>query len=208
MSEPRAEPGESGSLATPPALLRWVLAVRAVVVIGLGITFLATGTMRPVLGNLVAIYWLIGGVLTLRWVRARGRTGADWHSALAGVVGVILSVLVLSRSLYQGRLSVNAGLAIFGACAIITGALRLSGGFHDGLDPARQPRIRMIALGVIEVIVGVVFVAADHTTRQVAVVAGLWALVGGPIMFADALTLHRTASRRSANRRSRSDSPR
>jgi hypothetical protein len=57
-------------------VVRWVLMARAVVVISLGLAFLLTGVNRPVLGNLLATYWLAGALLTLGWVRANRYRGS------------------------------------------------------------------------------------------------------------------------------------
>ena len=90
----------------------WVLLVRAVLVLGLGVAFLLSGTIRPVLGNLIAFYWLIGALVTLHWVRTnRGIRGLRLATA-AGFLGVISAVVVLARSLIADVISTDAVLSI------------------------------------------------------------------------------------------------
>jgi uncharacterized membrane protein HdeD (DUF308 family) len=173
-------------------LLWWVLLVRAVLVIALGIAFLASGTARPVLGNMVAVYWLLGAVVTLRWARAnRGERGFRL-ATVAGVLGVLVACLVLARGLLRGMISLSFALTVLGASFIVTGTLRILGGFRD--DPAvggPPPPLRRIALGATEIVAGLVFIRSDHLTRGIANSAGAWALVGGTLMLIDAMATRR-----------------
>jgi hypothetical protein len=50
-----------------------------------------------------------------------------------------------------------------------------------------------VALGVLELALGVALVLARAATRPVVIAAGLWAVVGGTIMLMDALALRRMA---------------
>jgi len=165
--------------------------LRSVLVIGLAIAFLASGTNRPVLANLMATYWLIGALLTLAWARRnRGARGSRVALA-AGVAGVVAAAILLARFLIEDVIPLDTALAILGVAAVLTGALRLAGAFHSEEVPQlRRPAYRII-LGVSEIGIGVVSIAFVEVTQAVATVAGIWALVAGTIMLLDALAIRR-----------------
>ena len=172
-------------------LIGWILILRAVVVLSLGLAFLFSGDDRPILGNLLAGYWLAGAVLTLAWVRSnRGRSGSRL-ALIAGVVAIVAAVIGFSRSLIEGVISTNAALALFGATAVVIGLLRLLGAYRD--DARERPRLsRRIALGVGEVVIGVVWITTDKVTPTVTTSVAIWALLGGTVMLIDAITMHTT----------------
>ena len=170
-----------------PRFLWWILVVRAVVVLALGVSFLVSGRAHSILGNLLASYWLIGALLTLRWVRANRGTRGNSLSLVAGTLGVAAAVLVLGRSLIRGVVSLNTALTVLGVTAIVTGVLRLVGAFHEDQIGDRPRMLQRFALGAIEVVLGVGFIAVDGLTRPVAVAGGVWALIGGTIMLFDAV---------------------
>jgi len=172
-----------------------VLFARAVLVLGLGVAFLWSGSTRPVLGNLIAVYWLIGALVTLGWVRAHRGIHGQRLATAAGVLGVTSAVVLLARSLIAEVISTEAVLALFGATALMTGSLRLLGALHD--DPAAHlsRTAYRLTLGLTELGLGIVLIASDELTRPVATAAGLWGLVGGTVMLLDALDLRRKLAR-------------
>ena len=104
-------------------LLRGILIVRAVIVLALGVSFLASGDDRPILGNLLATFWLAGAVLTLAWVRSNWRRSGSRLALTAGILGVVAAVIGLSR------VGVGAARVQRGAC-------------RDASPPGRLPRRR------------------------------------------------------------------
>ena len=173
----------------------WVLLVRAVLVLGLGVAFLLSGTIRPVLGNLIAVYWLIGALVTLHWVRTNRGIGGLRLATAAGFLGVISAVVVLARSLIADVISTDAVLALFGATAVLTGALRLMGAFHDAQAAYQRRKVYRLTLGLTELGLGIVLIASDELSQPVATAAGLWGLVGGTVMLLDGLDLRRKLAR-------------
>jgi uncharacterized membrane protein HdeD (DUF308 family) len=164
---------------------------RAAVALLLGLSVLLADKTRPALGNFIGIYWLIGSLLTLRWVAThRGERGSAlvWAAAATGVVA---GLLVLARFMLEHVLSANLVLSLLGLTAILTGLLRLSGTFRDHVVDGRPRLPHRVALGVLELALGVLLLLAGAATRPVAIAAGLWALVGGTIMLVDALALRR-----------------
>ena len=171
-------------------MLRAVLVARAVVVLALGLGFLVADVRRPVLGNLLAMFWLAGALLTLRWARQHRGQPQSAKATVAGVVGVIAAVVALARLLIDGLLSVDATLAVLGATSIAIGTLRLLGWFRDE-DLARHVSARRLILGLGEVGIGVTWILVDDVSRTMRIALGLWALVCGAVMLVDALDLRR-----------------
>ncbi len=176
-------------------IIGWVLLVRAVLVLGLGVAFLSSGTTRPVLGNLIAVYWLIGALATLGWARANRAARGFRLATVAGVLGVISAVVLLARSLIADVVSTDVVLALFGATAVFTGTLRLIGAFHDDQAAYQRRTAYRITLGLTELGLGIVLIATDELARPVATAAGLWGLVGGTVMLLDAVDLRRKYAR-------------
>jgi uncharacterized membrane protein HdeD (DUF308 family) len=170
----------------------WIVLVRAVVALVLGVAVLLSEKTRPALGNFIAVYWLLGSILTLRWfLEHRPRPGSRL-ALTAALVGIVAGVLVLLRFLLRDAVSADAVLALLGVAAVLTGVLRLSGAFHDDQVAADRPRLpHRVALGVLELAMGAVLLLAHDLTRPVAIVAGLWGLAGGTILLLDALALRR-----------------
>jgi uncharacterized membrane protein HdeD (DUF308 family) len=170
----------------------WIVLVRAVVALVLGVAVLLSEKTRPALGNFIAVYWLLGSILTLRWfLEHRPRPGSRL-ALTAALVGIVAGALVLLRFLLRDAVSAEVVLALLGVVAVLTGVLRLSGAFHDDQVAADRPRLpHRVALGVLELAMGAVLLLAHDLTRLVAIVAGLWGLAGGTILLLDALALRR-----------------
>jgi uncharacterized membrane protein HdeD (DUF308 family) len=109
----------------------------------------------------------------------------------AAILGIVAGLLVLLRFLLEDVLSTNLVLTLLGLTAILTGLLRLSGSFRDHIIDGRPRLPHRVALGVLELALGMLLLLARGATRPVAIAARLWALVGGTIMLVDALALRR-----------------
>jgi uncharacterized membrane protein HdeD (DUF308 family) len=177
--------------AAPPARLWLIMLARSVVALLLGLAVLASPKSRPALANFIGVYWLIGSLLTLRWVWRHRSVRGNRLASVAAVAGVVAGVLVLLRFLLEDLLSIGVVLTLLGVTAILTGLLRLSGTFRDHVVDGRPRLQQRVALGVVELALGVLLVLARGPTRPVAFAAALWAVVGGTIMLVDALALRR-----------------
>ena len=170
-----------------------ILLVRAVVLLLLGASLLTTGHGRPILGNLLATYWLIGSIITLIWARAHRGTSGSRLATVTGAIGAVASVLALARLALLEIASTDTVLAILGVSAVLMGCLRLVGALHD--DPRLVPRSwRRTALGVSEIALGVLWIASDSVTQTVTDAAGLWGLLAGTILLLDGIHLLRAAT--------------
>ena len=176
-----------GRSALRRRLVRWILLVRAIVVLALGLALLISGDNRRILGNFLATFWLASAVLTLTWVRRNRGSSGSRLALTAGVVAAGAAVIGLTRFLIEGAISPDGALALIGATAVLIGALRLLGAFRD--DATQRPRrSRRIALGVGEVAIGTVWITTDELTRTVTTAVAVWALLAGTIMLIDAIT--------------------
>ena len=177
--------------------LWWIFLARAGVAIALGLSVLLAGQTRPALVNFIAVYWLIGALLTVRWVLANRWQPGSRLALGAAVVGASAGIAVLARGLGRGLIDEDVLVDLLGVSAILTGAIRLFGGFHDDQVGQGRPRLsHRIPLGVLEVVLGVGIIVAGPESAWFLPLIGIWALAGGTLLFLDALALHRQLSSR------------
>ena len=176
--------------ASRQAIMHWALILRAVVVLALGVALFISGAQHPIIGNLLATFWLAGALLTLRWSRDHRGVARSRLAMLAGVAGIAAATVLLARFLIESVMSLDATLAILGTAAVVVGTLRVVGAFRD--EPADRPRPAMrLVLGASEIGIGVVWIVVDDLSRTFTMFAGLCALVVGTSMLVGALDLRR-----------------
>src|SRR4249919_2867192 len=142
-----------------PGRLWWIPAIRGVVAMLLGGAVLFSNTDRAMLANFIGIYWLVSGVLTLRWASSvRWRRGSHL-ATIAGSVGILASLLILLRHPLQHVISFSTLLALLGIAAALTGALRLTGAFEIERT-GRRWTLGGFALGAVEVALGIILFTA------------------------------------------------
>ena len=82
----------------------WIPLVRGIFAISLGLALLVQpDRARPMLTNFFGMYWLLAGLVSIRW-GARGER-ARGLPLVAGVVGVLTGLVAIGRSLIGGVLS-------------------------------------------------------------------------------------------------------
>lgn len=91
----------------PPARLWWILLARAAVAFLLGVLVLLSQKTRPALGNFIGVYWLVGSLLTLRWVAGHRRQPGNRLVWAAAILGVVAGLLVLLRFALEDVLSAD-----------------------------------------------------------------------------------------------------
>jgi len=172
--------------------LWWIVLFRAIVALALGIGVLVGSGERPMLANFIAVYWLLGSLLTLRWVLThRWITGARLGLA-AALVGLTAATLLLLRDALEGTIAPETTFDLLGLTAILSGTLRLLGGFHDDQIPGVRPRLRhRVLIGILDIGLGLALVLTEGRSTATVIAAGVWALVGGTLLLLDALTLRR-----------------
>lgn len=177
------------SLKKKIKLLYWATLIRAglALTLGLAVIFIfLPGEQVPLLVNFMGIFWLINGIIILRWgIRSEERKIIP---ILAGIVGILTGSLVLIGWPFPRAL----GMFVLGAVILITGLLRVMGGFIMEEKEFFQRPKSTISLGFFEIILGLLlmYIRAKYDFRLY-LVAGLWALFGSIALFNDAMKLRK-----------------
>ena len=120
----------------------WLALARGLVALCLGGALLVAGAGQSRLATFIGIYWLLGSVLTIRWVmQSRGVPGRRM-GALAAGIGAVTALALLARSPIDHVVGTGALLDLVGGGAIATGMMRMLGGFRDDEDADEHPRKR------------------------------------------------------------------
>jgi uncharacterized membrane protein HdeD (DUF308 family) len=114
-----------------PALARywWLTAVRGLVALTLALVVVVAGRGTARLVTFLGLYWMAGGLITLRFALAvRPRRGARL-GLVAGMAAVVGALLVLLRDRLAGLVHPDLLVELLGISAVLTGVLRVVGGF-------------------------------------------------------------------------------
>jgi len=175
----------------------WITLVRGMLAITLGVALVFwPDKARPILVNFMGMFWLVSGIVSLRWgvhgERAKGL------SLLAGAAGVLAGVGMLSRRFTQGMVGEDVLLSVVGLIILLTGLMHIVGGFRTGpvethlLSQNRKWSWTAFLLGLFEIVLGVILVIAPMGRGPlIYFAASVWALVGGTILLGDAVRLRR-----------------
>jgi uncharacterized membrane protein HdeD (DUF308 family) len=165
-----------------------VAMVRGALAIFLGLAlFLDPDRSRPMLANFMGVYWLLSGVVSLRWgiaVRPVRRL-----AILAGVIGVLAGLMVVSRLLLQGFVGEVLIYNLIGFIMVLTGLLHIFGGFRtDNLS--RSVTWGSFILGFFEIVLGALLITTTvGFSPAIHLVISIWAFIGGFMILADAWRL-------------------
>jgi uncharacterized membrane protein HdeD (DUF308 family) len=175
----------------------WITLIRGMLAITLGVALIfQPDKARPMLVSFMGMFWLVSGIVSLRWgvhgERARGL------SLLAGAAGVLAGIGMLSRRFTQGIVGEDVLLSVIGLIILLTGLMHMFGGFRTGpeetslLSQSRRCSWTAFLLGLFEIVLGVMLVIEPMGRGPVIYfAASVWALVGGAILIGDALRLRR-----------------
>jgi len=169
----------------------WVTLVRGILAITLGVALLIQPVkVRPFLITSMGMFWLVGGVMSIRW----GVSGKQARGLplLAGIVGVLAGLMAISRRFLQLESSVSETLiiTILGSAILLTGGVHLFGGFRTGEDASRQWSWMSFILGLFEFVLGLALIIEPLDQGLVIYFgASIWAMLGGLILLGDALRL-------------------
>ena len=109
----------------------WITLVRGMLAITLGVALVFwPDKARPILVNFMGMFWLVSGIVSLRWgvhgERAKGLP------LLAGAAGVLAGMGMLSRRFTQGMVGEDVLLSVVGLIILLTGLMHMVGGFRTG----------------------------------------------------------------------------
>ena len=180
----------------------WITLMRGMLAISLGVALIFwPDKARPMLINFMGMFWLVSGIVSLRWgvhgERARGL------SLLAGAAGFLAGVGMLSRRFTQGMVGEDVLLSVIGLIILLTGLMHILGGFRSGPEVShlfsenRKWSWTAFLLGVFEMVLGLLLVVEPLGRGPlVYFAASFWALVGGAILLGDAARQRRERLRR------------
>jgi uncharacterized membrane protein HdeD (DUF308 family) len=190
---PRRPPGGAARL---PAIARywWLTALRGLVALALALAIAVAGRSTARLVTFLALFWMTGGLITLRFALAiRPRPGfrLGLAAAIAAVVG---AVLVLLRDRLSGLVEPDVFIWLLGTSAVLTGLLRILGGFAAEERLGRRWTLGGIVLGTLEVALGALLLLTNQVDPGLLVpIAAAWGAVSGILLLAQGLRLRRFA---------------
>jgi uncharacterized membrane protein HdeD (DUF308 family) len=172
----------------------WISVVRGCISLLLGVSVLFAVSNRGRLANFVGVYWLLSGLLMIRWALAVRWVRGSRIGLAAGSVSVVAAALLLLRGPLQHVVSQDALIDVLGAAAIFMGALRLLGAFEIERRTGRRWTFGGLALGSVEVVIGVVLIfARRENARALTIALATWGLVGGGLLLIEGIRLRRLA---------------
>ena len=169
----------------------WITLFRGILAVALGIILIfQPEKTRWFLGNFMGLFWLASGAMSLRWGLAGERSKG--LSLLAGVVGVIAGLAMLSRTFVANYVAETTMFTVLGVIVLLTGIMHVSGGFKKGPDHVRRWSWTAFLIGAFEIILGlIVIISPLDRSPFFYFVAVVWAMLGGLILIGDALRVRR-----------------
>lgn len=174
-------------------LFFWITLARGILALLLGAVLLIQPfDTAPMLINFMGMFWLMSGILSVRWAFARKPVRG--LPLIAGVLGIVTGIVVLARFLLRGVVDENLVLYLLALVILLTGLVHIFGGFITGEDLTRERTTASVILGLFEVGLGVLlFVAQLERINWVYLLLTAWALFSGFVLIFDALYMRRIA---------------
>ena len=165
----------------------WITLARSVLATALGLALiLQPEKTRPMLVNFMGMFWLVAGIMSLRWSASGER--ARRASVVAGIVGIIAGALVLARFVIANVLGESVVAVILGVLIVLIGLVHVFEGFRTGVERQRQRSWTSTILGAFEIVLGlVVLVWQDNFGPIFYAVATSWAFLGAVVLLREAL---------------------
>jgi uncharacterized membrane protein HdeD (DUF308 family) len=132
----------------------WLTALRGMVALTLALAIAAAGRSTARLVSFLALFWMTGGLLTLRFalaIRPRAGFRLGLAAAIAAVVG---AGLVLLRDRLSGLVDPEVFVGLLGISGVLMGLLRILGGFAAEERLGRRWTLGGIVLGTLEFALG------------------------------------------------------
>ncbi|MFN2203816.1 MAG: DUF308 domain-containing protein, partial [Caldilineaceae bacterium] len=164
----------------------WVALLRAGLAVGLGLALLFyPDKSRNTLLNILAIFWILAGAVSLLWDAHGKRPGRPSMTTSLILIGVGLLVLVLIRmGTGVGEVVLIWLLALV---MMVTGAVHLTLGMRTRRHPTRQWSAFSFGLGIFEVLLGALLLFAPlNWGPWLFTAAGIWAFAGAAMLMLDA----------------------
>ena len=161
----------------------WVSVLRGCLALLLGLGALISGASQPALVNFIAVYWLLGGLLTARWALGIRWKAGSRVGLIAGVLAIVTGIVLLARRGLADVMSIDALIYLVAVTTIVTGGLRLLGAFEIKERTERRWTFGGFILGSIEVASGIVLlIARDARASTLRITIGVWGLTAGALL--------------------------
>ena len=186
--EPETLPGGAGAAqeAVGAAVRYWWISVlRGGLALLLGIGALISEASDQLLVNYIALYWLLGGLLTIRWaLGVKWRAGSRLGLA-AGLLATAMGLVLMARHRLEDIVSPEALIGAVAVTTVATGCLRIVGAFEVEERTGHRWTIGGMILGSVEVVLGVILLLVRNTQGStVRLTIGIWGLVAGSLLLA------------------------
>ena len=189
MKRERSDTGDEQT--SSDKVMFWVTLLRGFMAITLGLAlWIQPQKLRPFLITSMGMFWLVSGVMSIRWGLSGKRTRG--LPLLAGIVGVLAGVAALSRrfELLDSLVSDVLAITVLGIAILLTGLMHMIGGFRTGEGASREWSWTSFIMGFFEFIMGGMLIL--EPMRQGTLIylgVSIWAIIGGVILIGDALRL-------------------
>ena len=144
--------------------------------------------IRPFAINFMGMYWLLGGVVSLRVAKDIQR--AKGLRIAVGIIGIVAGLALLTRTFSVSLMPTSYLMPILGVLIVLSGLLHILAGMRFSEVIGRGWKITNVLLGVFELVFGVLVVLYPWYRFDLAYLSvAIWALLGGIIMVGDGLRL-------------------
>jgi uncharacterized membrane protein HdeD (DUF308 family) len=194
--EPEATGASRSGGTRLPAMVRywWLTTLRGLVALLLALAIAVAGRSTARLVSFLALFWMTGGLIMLRFALAiRPRPGfrLGLAAAIAAVVG---AGLVLLRERLAGVVDPDVFVGLLGISAVLTGLLRILGGFAAEERVGRRWTLGGIVLGTLELGLGALLLLTSGVDPDLlAPLVAAWGAVSGILLLTQGLGLRRVA---------------
>jgi uncharacterized membrane protein HdeD (DUF308 family) len=136
--------------------------------------------------NFIGMFWLMGGVMSLRWGVSGER--ARRMSVVVGVVGIVAGALILGRFVLAQVVGETLLVVLLGVTIVLTGLVHVFEGFRAGKDQHRQRSWASTLLGIFEIALGlVVLLWRDEFGSIFYALVTIWAFLAALILLRQGL---------------------
>jgi hypothetical protein len=178
--------GRERELAPRVARFWWIGALRGAIALALGVSALLASGSPERLATFLSLYWLAGGVVTLRFAWAIRPSAGFRLASVAGMVAITAALLVVLRELLPGVVATKT-INVLGFASAAMGTLRLVGAFEIERRTGHRWSVGGLVLGGLELGTGILFIAVDTPSRGVMITVGAWALASGSLLIMEAV---------------------
>ena len=155
----------------------WVTLIEGIVAVIIGSLLLSdtSGTVKGLV-QLLGIFWLVGGVLSIVSIFVAD-TGVHWiWSLLAGIVGIIAGILVIRYPEGSALIVTSTLMILLGVYGLVKGGIYFYQAFKGG-------GIHSVLSGVFSLLLGIIVLFSPMLSARILVnMTGLVCVLGGLLM--------------------------